>query len=103
GRRGPRAHAASRRRRSPSPTGRRGDRARPGHGDGGCRVTSASLARRRTLSRRRRAWQDDALMHVLVHGAGAVGGYFGALLARGGHDVTFVARGANLAALRSDG
>jgi 2-dehydropantoate 2-reductase len=42
-------------------------------------------------------------MHVLVHGTGAVGGYFGALLARGGHDVTFVARGANLAALRTDG
>src|SRR5438552_3160360 len=32
-------------------------------------------------------------MRILVHGAGAVGGYFGALLARGGHDVTFVARG----------
>jgi 2-dehydropantoate 2-reductase len=42
-------------------------------------------------------------MHVLVHGTGAVGGYFGALLAQGGHDVTFVARGANLAALRADG
>jgi 2-dehydropantoate 2-reductase len=56
----------------------------------------------RTLSRRMRAWQDRA-MHVLVYGTGAVGGYFGALLARGGHDVTLVARGANLAALRSDG
>jgi 2-dehydropantoate 2-reductase len=42
-------------------------------------------------------------MHVLVHGTGAVGGYFGALLAEGGHDVTFVARGANLAALRAGG
>ncbi len=42
-------------------------------------------------------------MHVLVHGAGAVGGYFGALLALGGHEVTLVARGANLAALRGDG
>jgi 2-dehydropantoate 2-reductase len=42
-------------------------------------------------------------MHVLVHGTGAVGGYFGALLAEGGHDVTFIARGANLAALRADG
>jgi len=41
-------------------------------------------------------------MHVLVHGTGAVGGYFGALLARG-HDVTFVARGANLEALRAHG
>jgi 2-dehydropantoate 2-reductase len=42
-------------------------------------------------------------MHVLVYGTGAVGGYFGARLAGGGHDVTFVARGANLAALRSQG
>ena len=42
-------------------------------------------------------------MRVLVHGAGAVGGYFGSLLARGGHDVTFVARGENLAALGARG
>jgi 2-dehydropantoate 2-reductase len=42
-------------------------------------------------------------MRVLVHGSGAVGGYFGACLARGGHDVTFVARGATLAALRERG
>src|SRR5437016_12975796 len=42
-------------------------------------------------------------MRILVHGAGAVGGYFGAPLARGGHDVTLVARGENLAALRARG
>src|SRR5689334_15979597 len=42
-------------------------------------------------------------MRVLVYGAGAVGGYFGARLARGGHDVTLVARGENLAALQRDG
>jgi 2-dehydropantoate 2-reductase len=42
-------------------------------------------------------------MHVLVYGTGAVGGYFGARLATGGHEVTLVARGANLAALRADG
>ena len=42
-------------------------------------------------------------MRILVHGAGGVGGYFGALLARGGHDVWLVARGANLAALNADG
>jgi len=42
-------------------------------------------------------------MHVLVYGTGAVGGYFGARLATGGHDVTFVARGPNLEALRADG
>ena len=42
-------------------------------------------------------------MRVLVLGAGAVGGYFGARLAEGGHDVTFVARGDNLDTLRRDG
>ncbi len=36
-------------------------------------------------------------------GTGAVGAYYGACLLRGGRDVTFVARGANLEALRSDG
>jgi 2-dehydropantoate 2-reductase len=40
---------------------------------------------------------------VLVMGAGAVGSYYGALLARAGHDVTLVARGAHLAALRREG
>jgi 2-dehydropantoate 2-reductase len=42
-------------------------------------------------------------MRILVHGAGAVGGYFGALLARGGHEVWFVARGENLSTLRERG
>jgi 2-dehydropantoate 2-reductase len=36
-------------------------------------------------------------------GAGAVGGYFGGLLARAGHDVTFIARGAHLAAMQAGG
>jgi 2-dehydropantoate 2-reductase len=40
---------------------------------------------------------------VLVMGAGAVGGFYGAALAGRGHDVTFVARGAHLAALRERG
>jgi 2-dehydropantoate 2-reductase len=40
---------------------------------------------------------------VLVMGAGAVGGFYGAVLARRGHDVTFVARGAHLDALRARG
>ena len=43
-------------------------------------------------------------MHVLVHGTGAVGGYFGrAPRTAAGHEVTLVARGANLEALRRDG
>jgi 2-dehydropantoate 2-reductase len=39
----------------------------------------------------------------MVVGAGAVGSYYGALLARDGHEVTLVARGAHLDALRERG
>jgi 2-dehydropantoate 2-reductase len=42
-------------------------------------------------------------MRTLVMGAGGVGGYFGAQLARAGFEVVFVARGAHLAALRAKG
>jgi 2-dehydropantoate 2-reductase len=42
-------------------------------------------------------------MRVLVAGAGGVGGYFGARLARAGVAVTFLARGAHLEAMRRDG
>jgi 2-dehydropantoate 2-reductase len=40
---------------------------------------------------------------VQVIGAGAVGSYYGALLARDGHEVTLVARGPHLEALRAGG
>ena len=40
---------------------------------------------------------------VVVVGAGAVGGFFGGLLARAGEDVTFIARGTTLEALRTQG
>jgi 2-dehydropantoate 2-reductase len=42
-------------------------------------------------------------MRIVVMGAGGTGGYFGAKLARAGVDVTFVARGAHLAAIREHG
>lgn len=42
-------------------------------------------------------------MRFAILGSGAVGGYYGAKLARAGHDVTFVARGAHLDAIRSRG
>lgn len=42
-------------------------------------------------------------MRVVVMGAGGVGGYFGAHLARAGHEVTFVARGQHLDAIRRHG
>jgi 2-dehydropantoate 2-reductase len=40
---------------------------------------------------------------IAILGSGAVGGYYGAKLARAGHDVTFIARGAHLAAIRERG
>jgi 2-dehydropantoate 2-reductase len=42
-------------------------------------------------------------MRFAILGSGAVGGYYGAKLARSGHDVTFIARGAHLDAIRSRG
>ncbi|WP_460451275.1 2-dehydropantoate 2-reductase [Alsobacter sp. SYSU BS001988] len=42
-------------------------------------------------------------MRVTVYGAGAIGGYMGALLHRAGADVTFIARGAHLDAMRRNG
>jgi 2-dehydropantoate 2-reductase len=42
-------------------------------------------------------------MRFAVVGSGAVGGYFGAKLARSGQEVTFIARGAHLAAIREHG
>jgi len=40
---------------------------------------------------------------ILIYGAGGVGAFFGALLARAGRDVHFVARGTQLDAIRRDG
>jgi len=42
-------------------------------------------------------------MHIVVMGAGGVGGYFGAKLARGGETVTLIARGEHLTAIQRDG
>lgn len=42
-------------------------------------------------------------MKIAIIGAGAIGGYVGAKLALSGEDVTFIVRGANLAAIRSNG
>jgi 2-dehydropantoate 2-reductase len=42
-------------------------------------------------------------VRIAVMGTGGVGGYFGARLAKGGHDVAFVARGRQLEALREHG
>ena len=42
-------------------------------------------------------------MRVAIVGSGGTGGYFGGLLARAGEEVTFIARGAHLEALRLRG
>jgi 2-dehydropantoate 2-reductase len=42
-------------------------------------------------------------MRIAFMGAGGLGGYFGARLCKGGADVHFVARGAHLQAMRSEG
>src|SRR5947209_3525349 len=42
-------------------------------------------------------------MKIAIIGAGSVGGFFGALLARAGHEVGFLARGPHLAAMRERG
>lgn len=42
-------------------------------------------------------------MRIAIVGTGGVGGYYGGLLARAGHDVFFIARGEHLQALRTHG
>jgi 2-dehydropantoate 2-reductase len=42
-------------------------------------------------------------MKIAIFGSGGVGGYFGGRLAAAGEDVTFLARGAHLTALQTDG
>ena len=42
-------------------------------------------------------------MKVCIYGAGAIGGYVGAQLARAGAEVSFVARGPHLAAMQANG
>jgi 2-dehydropantoate 2-reductase len=42
-------------------------------------------------------------MRIAVFGTGGVGGYFGGRLAEAGHDVTFIARGEHLRAIKTSG
>ena len=42
-------------------------------------------------------------MRIAVMGAGSIGGYFGGMLSLGGNDVTLIARGAHLEAIRDRG
>src|SRR3954470_20543111 len=42
-------------------------------------------------------------MKIVMMGSGGVGGFFGGRLAKAGYDVTFIARGKHLAAMRENG
>src|SRR6266849_10175975 len=42
-------------------------------------------------------------MRIAVLVSGGIGGYYGALLAKAGHDVAFIARGAHLEAMQRHG
>jgi 2-dehydropantoate 2-reductase len=47
--------------------------------------------------------REDRSLRIAIMGSGGVGGYVGGRLAAAGQDVTFVARGAHLAAIRERG
>jgi 2-dehydropantoate 2-reductase len=55
------------------------------------------VARRFALS------ASEVTMRIATFGTGGAGGYFGGLLAKAGEDVTFIARGAHLDAIKADG
>src|SRR3989442_6622306 len=53
--------------------------------------------------KQRRPPPEGNSVKIAVVGAGGIGGYYGALLHQAGHDVTFLARGTHLAAMRERG
>ena len=53
--------------------------------------------------RNRRAREVEKLMRIVIFGTGGVGGFFGGRLARAGEDVTFIARGEHLHAIKANG
>jgi 2-dehydropantoate 2-reductase len=50
-----------------------------------------------------RRFLKDSFMKICIYGAGAIGGYLGVQFARKGADISLVARGAHLAAMRANG
>ena len=62
-----------------------------------------SVSTQRLLSGRIRVVSGDQRVRIAVYGTGAVGGYFGGRLAESGQDVTFIARGTHLDAIRRHG
>ena len=59
--------------------------------------------RRRESVTAHEAEQEATSLRIAIYGAGGLGGYYGARLARAGNDVAFIARGAHLAAMRERG
>jgi 2-dehydropantoate 2-reductase len=66
-------------------------------------VSSSKEGRAGQMGRVRQVGRVGHKMRFAIVGAGAVGGYFGAKLARAGHEVTLFARGAHLNAIRERG
>ena len=84
--------------------GRQGG-ADPGR-DAAARTRPAARSTTCAPARSSAAWwsrHEQGAMKITVMGSGGVGGYFGARLAAAGNDVTFVARGAHLEAMRAAG
>src|SRR5690349_9686287 len=49
-------------------------------------------------------WTNSSkAMRIAIFGTGGVGGYFGGRLAQAGEDVTFIARGEHLRAIKANG
>src|SRR6185436_5668432 len=48
-------------------------------------------------------YSGSVRMKIAMMGSGGVGGFFGGRLAKAGHDVTFIARGKHLAAMKDRG
>src|SRR5262249_28071577 len=69
----------------------------------GMGISATGFALRRCLNYTGRATSWEGSMRIAVVGAGGVGGGFGAALAKAGANVTFIARGAHLAAMKSEG
>ena len=71
-----------------------------------CRLTGWFVRRGRAVPTDFEPAPDQgnfATMNIAIYGAGGVGGYYGGVLARAGHQVSLIARGAHLAAIRERG
>src|SRR4029078_890942 len=68
-----------------------------------CTLTRAWTPRRAEGCMLQLGGNTGAEMKIAIMGSGGIGGYYGAMLQNGGADVTFIARGTQLEALRQNG